>query len=146
MKQKNKSREDVLALLVWFRLSRTYHHSLKQSNTFLKEWGLTVAQFDVLVHIGANKRLSQLDLAHSLLVTKGNITKLLAKMEEHGWVKREKEKRSKYLSLTEKGKQLYDDIVPQQEQQQAAYFNHLTSDELKQLHELLKKVQEPHAT
>ncbi|MFB4213271.1 MarR family winged helix-turn-helix transcriptional regulator [Shouchella sp. JSM 1781072] len=146
MKQNDKTKEEVLALLVWFRLSRTYHQSLKRSNTFLKKWGLTVAQFDVLVQVGTHKRLSQLDLANTLLVTKGNITKLLTKMEENGWILREKEKKSKYLSLAPKGQDLYNEIVPQQEQHQAAYFDRLDGEELKQLHELLKKVGEPQET
>ncbi|MFS0788169.1 MarR family transcriptional regulator [Shouchella sp. 1P09AA] len=146
MKQNDKTKEEVLALLVWFRLSRTYHQSLKRSNTFLKKWGLTVAQFDVLVQIGTHTRLSQLDLANTLLVTKGNITKLLMKMEENDWIIREKEKKSKYLSLTSKGQDLYNEIVPQQEHQQAAYFERLDGEELKQLHDLLKKVGEPEET
>ncbi|RDI45905.1 MarR family winged helix-turn-helix transcriptional regulator [Falsibacillus pallidus] len=130
-----------LGLLIWFRLSRVFNQSVKESNQHLKEWNLTTAQFDVLVQVGSHNRLSQQELAAKLLVSKGNITQLLSKMESLGYIKREQEWKTKYLSLTEKGQELFNQAVPSQEQFQAAQFDVLTRDEKKQLLNLLKKIQ-----
>ncbi|MEC0245818.1 MarR family transcriptional regulator [Paenibacillus chitinolyticus] len=133
--------EEKLGVLIWFRLSRVYNQSIRQSNQHLKAWNLSAAQFDVLVQVGSHERLTQQELADKLLVTKGNITQLLSKMEELGWIRREQEWKTKYISLTEEGQALFDEVVPQQEQFQASQFDGLDREEKKQLLELLKKVQ-----
>ncbi|MBS4174697.1 MarR family transcriptional regulator [Bacillus sp. FJAT-49736] len=133
--------KERLGLMIWFRLSRIYNKSIRESNQHLKEWNLSVAQFDVLVQIGSHKRLSQQELADKLLVTKGNITQLLSKLEDLGLIKREQEWKTKYLSLTKKGEDLFQEVVPKQEQFQASQFSKLTQDEKKQLLELLRKIQ-----
>ena len=40
--------EDRLGLLLWFRLSRFYNKSIRETNQHLKEWNVSAAQFDVL--------------------------------------------------------------------------------------------------
>jgi len=136
------SKDKRLGLLVWFYLSRFFNHSIRLSNQHLKEWNLSAAQFDILVHIGSNKRLTQKELGNKLLVTKGNITQLLGKMEKIGWIHREREWKTKYLSLTEEGKELYDQVAPQQKEFQASQFCNLNREEQQQLLELLKKLQQ----
>ncbi|MFS0724031.1 MarR family winged helix-turn-helix transcriptional regulator [Paenibacillus sp. 1P07SE] len=133
--------DDRLGLLVWYRLSRAYNQSLRASSLHLKQWDLTVAQFDVLVQIGAQEGLTQQELGEKLFVTKGNVTQLLGKLEEQGWIRREKRWKSKHLSLTAKGRELIDAVAPRQERQQASHFHGLSKEEKKQLITLLKKVQ-----
>lgn len=133
--------KDKLSLMIWFRLSRIYNKSIRESNQHLKKWNLSIAQFDVLAQIGSQKRLSQQELADKLLVTKGNITQLLSKLENLGLIKREQEWKTKYLSLTEKGKELFEEVIPLQEQFQASLFHKLNQEEKKQLLELLRKIQ-----
>lgn len=134
-------RDERLGLMIWFRLSRVYNQSLRESQQHLKKWSLSAAQFDILAQVGAHGRLSQQELADKLFVTKGNITQLLGKLEELGFVAREQEWKTKYVSLTEKGKALFDDVVPVQEQFQASQYNALDRDEKRQLLDLLKKIQ-----
>ncbi|WP_088041461.1 MarR family winged helix-turn-helix transcriptional regulator [Bacillus sp. EAC] len=129
-----------LAVLLWFRLARFYLKNVRESNSQLKNWGLTTAQFDVIVHVGRNKRITQQELADKLVVTKGNVTHLLKKMEELNWIKRETEWKNKYLSLTELGQKMYEEIVPTQEQFQQNQFNKLSEDEQLQLLNLLRKL------
>ncbi|MDQ0300017.1 DNA-binding MarR family transcriptional regulator [Salibacterium salarium] len=137
----SSKQEERLSLLLWFRLSRFYNQSLRRSNFHLKKWGLTVAQFDVLVQIGTHQPLTQKELAAKLFVTKGNMTQVLGRMEELGWIKREQEWKTKVLSLTNLGKEMYEDVVPHQEQFQASQFQGLTKEEQKQLLDLLRKLQ-----
>ncbi|UOY92357.1 MarR family transcriptional regulator [Ectobacillus sp. JY-23] len=133
--------EERLGLMLWFRLSRLYNQSIRESNQHLKEWNLTAAQFDVLVQVGSSKRLSQQELADKLFVTKGNMTQVLSRMEEMGLIRREQEWKTKYLSLTDKGQALFDNVVPVQEQFQAAQFSKLDREERRQLLHLLGKLQ-----
>lgn len=136
-----QKRERMISILAWFRLSRFYNESIRQSNQYLKKWGLSIAQFDILAQVGANERICQQDLAEKLLVTKGNMTHMLSKMEQIGWVQREREWKTKYITLTEAGRTLLDDVLPAQEQFQANQFGKLSMEEKKQLLELLKKLQ-----
>src|SRR6185312_3683449 len=76
------------AVLAWLRLARVYQKIDRASAEQLRRWGLSVAQFDVLAHIGAREGLSQQQLADSLLVTKGNVTQLLHRLEHDGLVRR----------------------------------------------------------
>ncbi|EOA3903062.1 MarR family transcriptional regulator [Bacillus cytotoxicus] len=133
--------EDRLGLLLWFRLSRFYNKSIRETNQHLKKWSLSAAQFDVLAQIGGQERLTQQELGKKLFVTKGNITQLLSKMEKLGWIQREREGTTKYLSLTEKGRALYQETVPPQETFQAEQFGKLNHKEQQQLLELLRKLQ-----
>lgn len=136
-----QKRERMISILAWFRLSRFYNESIRRSNQHLKRWGLSIAQFDILAQVGANERICQRDLAEKLLVTKGNMTHMLSKMEQLGWVQREREWKTKYITLTEEGRILLDNVLPAQEQFQADQFGKLSIDEKKQLLFLLKKLQ-----
>ena len=129
-----------LDLLAWFRLSRFYNKSIRLSNQHLKEWNMTAAQFDVLVQIGLNNKITQQELSEKLFVTKGNITHLIQKMEKADLVQREQEWKTKYLSLTLSGEDLFKEVVPAQESFQAEQFKKLTIEEKKQLVALLKKL------
>lgn len=134
------SKEIRLGLLLWFRLAKFYNKSNRLSNQHLKKWGLTISQFDLLVQVGANQPLSQQELANKLLVSKGNITQMLVKLENAGFIRREQKWRIKYISLTGSGRQLYEEVVPAQEQFQALQFKGLNKEEQKQLLGLLKKL------
>lgn len=133
--------EERLGLLLWFRLSRFYNRSIRETNQHLRKWDLSAAQFDVLAQIGGQDRLTQQELGRKLFVTKGNITQLLNKMEQLDFIRREQEGHAKYLSLTEKGRALYEEVVPPQETFQAEQFCKLDRGEQKQLLELLRKLQ-----
>ncbi|MFD4817795.1 MarR family winged helix-turn-helix transcriptional regulator [Peribacillus butanolivorans] len=133
--------EERLGLMLWFRITRIYNQSIRESNQHLKKWNLSAAQFDILVQVGSHERLSQQELANKLFVTKGNITQLLRKMEELGLIKREQEWKTKYLALTEEGKEFFHEVVPKQEHFQASQFANLNETEKQQLLDLLSKVQ-----
>lgn len=133
--------DERLGLLIWYRLSRVYGYNVRETQQHLKQWDLTIAQFDVIAQIGEQGRLTQQELAEKLFVTKGNITQLLAKLEEQGFIQREQQWKNKFVSLTDKGKALYAKVVPKQERFQASQFDGLDREEKKQLIRLLKKIQ-----
>ena len=134
-------RVNRLPVLAWLRLARVFDRVNRRSAEHLAEWGLSVAQFDVLAHVGANEGLTQQELADSLLVTKGNITQLLDRMACHGWIARRQAGRANRLSLTPCGRALYDRVVPSQEALIARCFAALPSAEQAELLGLLRRVE-----
>ncbi|GHO46574.1 MarR family winged helix-turn-helix transcriptional regulator [Ktedonospora formicarum] len=128
------------SILTWLRLYRTFQKIDRAQTIHLRTWGLNVAQFDVLARVGAHKGMTQQELADSLLVTKGNVSLLLNRMESLGLLKRYQEKRSNILVLTEKGRELHDRVVPAHEDLIASLMTGLTASENMELQRLLRKL------
>jgi DNA-binding MarR family transcriptional regulator len=106
----------------------------------LRGWDLSVAQFDVLAHVGAGEGMTQRELADALLVTKGNVCQLLDRMEDRGLISRRQEGRAKRLFLTDAGRRLFAEVVPAHEAVIAEQFSVLSEGEQERLHELLRKI------
>src|SRR5918999_4430737 len=128
------------ALLGWLRLMRVYQKVDRASAEHLRGWGFSVAQFDVLAHVGASEGMTQQELADSLLVTKGNVCQLLGKMEQRGWISRRQEGRTNRLFLTDEGRRLFEEVVPAHEALVTERFSALSRKEQEQLHELLRRL------
>jgi DNA-binding MarR family transcriptional regulator len=100
------------SVLAWLRLYRIVQKIDRAQSVHLRSWGLNTAQFDVLTHVGAHSGITQQELADSLLVTKGNISQLLDRLEKLDLLKRCQEKRNNILVLTQKGRELYERVTP----------------------------------
>jgi MarR family transcriptional regulator, 2-MHQ and catechol-resistance regulon repressor len=129
------------AVLSWLRLMRVYQRISAASAQGLRSFGLSVGQFDVLAHLGSRRRTTQQELARSLLVTKGNVSQVVERMEAAGWVARCQEGRTKFLDLTTAGKRLYRKAVPWQEALIGRTFDALTRGEQSALARLLKRLE-----
>jgi DNA-binding MarR family transcriptional regulator len=73
-----------------------------------KEVGMPLAWFDILVnlYIAPDRRLRMRDLAQTIVLTRSGITRLVDRIEEAGYVRREpsaEDRRGYYAVLTEKG-------------------------------------------
>ena len=128
------------SVLAWLRLTRVYQKIDHEQSVHLRSWGLNVAQFDVLAQVGAHKGINQQALADTLLVTKGNISLLLDRMEKMELIRRYQDKRSNCLVLTEKGQELYDQVVPAHEEFIAKQMSSLSPDEVSELQRILRKL------
>lgn len=128
------------AVLAWLRLARVFQQIEARSEQFFRGQGLNTAKFDVLAKVGAASGMTQQQLADALLVTKGNISQLLAKMEHEGLITRHQEGRTNCLFLTARGKELYDRVVPQQEGLIAELLSPLAPEEQRELLRLLRKL------
>jgi DNA-binding MarR family transcriptional regulator len=126
--------------LAWLRLARVFQKVERASGEHLRRWDLSVAQFDVLAHVGVSEGVVQHDLAESLLVTEGNVCQLLHRMEGRGLILRRKEGRANKLFLTDAGRRLFDEVVPAHEAMISERFTALLASEQEQLHELLRKL------
>jgi DNA-binding MarR family transcriptional regulator len=128
------------AIQLWFQLSRAYHVQLKSYSQFLKKWNFTISQLELLVKVGGNEHVSQKQLAEMMFFTKGNITQLIIKMEKEGYLNREQNWKTKYILLTQKGRAVYEQMIPEQRQFFLKRFKGLSIKEQKQFLQLLKKL------
>jgi DNA-binding MarR family transcriptional regulator len=108
------------SLLAWFRLARSFQLIDRATADHLKEYNLSVAQFDVLAQVGAAEGITQQRLADALLVTKGN---------------------AKHLYLTDEGRKLNRTVVPAQENLIDTLFEPLSREEQAELAKLLRKLE-----
>jgi MarR family 2-MHQ and catechol resistance regulon transcriptional repressor len=107
----DKSKER-LSINTWVRMN---HVSLKMTHAItehLRQWDLSLAHFDVLVHVHEAEGLMQQELARRLLVTEGNVCYLVDKLEQRQLLIRKSEGRFKHLFLSTQGRQLLDDLLP----------------------------------
>ena len=130
------------AVAAWMRLARVYHKIDRRSAEAFRQAGLSTAQFDVLAQVGASEGCTQQELADRLLVTKGNVTQLLDRMEAHGWIERRpaKQGRGNLLYLTPAGQELRAAVLPAQERRIADLLAPLDPGEQRQLAALLRKL------
>ena len=105
--------------------------------------GLTSPQFDVLATLGGTDGMSMKDLAAATLVTKGTLTGIVDRLEKKELLRREippENRRSFTIVLTDAGEALFEKVFPEHIAHLQQRFERLTTDELQQLHGLLKKL------
>jgi DNA-binding MarR family transcriptional regulator len=129
-------------LVAWLRLARLFTTIDQDTNRFLRQFDLSTAQFDLLAQVGAHEGVNQQDLAEALLVTKGNITQLLDRLEARGLIERRSSPgiRGKAIYLTEDGWRLNRQVVPEQEARIIAIFDALDHQEQQQLGRMIRSV------
>lgn len=131
-------RAEQTAVFAWIRLARIFQKMNRAAATEFAAYGLSQAQFDVIAQLGRSAGITQQELANRLLVTKGNVSQLLGKMEERGLITRCPEGRANILSLTAEGQRLFAIAVPAHEARIIARFGALSPDERRALLRLLR--------
>lgn len=135
-------KNNTMGTLNWMRISRFKHQSDILSNEFLKQFDLTVAQFEVLSQISVYQPMTQSELAQKITVTQGGISKMLTRLEADGSIKRERDWKTKWISLTDKGIKKIDDVMVHQVEYQTSLFDkNLTQEEQKELYRMMSKLQ-----
>ena len=127
-------------VLAWLRLVRIRQKIDRVSAAHLRCFQLSDAHFDVLAQVGAAEGRTQQELAQALLVTKGNVTQLLDRMERGGLLERRQEGRTKRIFLTAAGRAVRARVVPEHEALIEEQFSVLSREEQVQLARLLGKV------
>lgn len=141
-KGRDALKNNTLGSLIWLRMMRFTHQSNLLSNEFLKDYGLTTAQFDVLLQIQIAQPITQSELAKKVTVTEGGISRMLTRLEQENMITRTKQWKTNYIALTDKGQQLLDNAFEAQIQLQSAFFDDVLSrDEQKQLYTLISRVE-----
>ena len=131
----------TLGTLTWLRIMRFTNESNQLSNEFLKQFGLTTAQFDVLVQVQVYEPLTQSELAERATVTQGGMSRMLARLEKEGYIIRKQDWKTKTIQLTAKGHDVLKEALPAQLAFQSSFFEEaLSEEEQKTLYALITKV------
>lgn len=105
------------AFAAWWHLARAYHSLAGRVNRFFEERGITGAQFGVLRCLGdaGTAGLMLSELSRHLMVTCGNITGVVDRLEQAGYLHRERQpddRRVIVARLTPEGQALYTKLMP----------------------------------
>jgi len=134
--------QDV-ALRLWIALARCYATYIKAVAAKVQEYDLTVPQFgalEALYHLGP---LSLGDLADKLLVTGGNVTFVMDRLESQGLVARyrsDSDRRVVLARLTDAGRELVARVFPEHAEYIEHLCRHLSAREQDEMRRLLKQL------
>lgn len=108
---------DDPAFAGWWWLARSYHSIVAALHPFFEEWGITGAQFGVLrcLSDAGPEGLMLSDLSKRLMVTCGNTTGVVDRLEQAGYLRRERrpgDRRIVMARLTPEGAELFARIQP----------------------------------
>jgi MarR family 2-MHQ and catechol resistance regulon transcriptional repressor len=141
--QKQWTESQDVALGVWIALARCYATFTKAVAAKVQEYELTVPQFgalEALYHLGP---LSLGDLADKLLVTGGNVTFVMDRLEAQGLVARyrsETDRRVVLARLTDEGRSLVARVFPEHADFIEQLCRHVQPEEQAELRRLLKQL------
>jgi MarR family 2-MHQ and catechol resistance regulon transcriptional repressor len=131
------------ALRLWVSLGRAFHSVSKVVNTRVMAEGLTIPQFGILEALYHFGPLSHRELAEKLQVTGGNITFVVGRLEEMGFVTRvrsELDRRVVEAQLTPSGRTRVEAVFPEHARLIRDLMSHLDTDERATLQSLLKRL------
>lgn len=140
---RNWTDEQDTALRLWITLARCSATFAKAIATKVQDYGLTVPQFgtlEALYHLGP---LSLGELAEKLLVTGGNVTYVMDRLEDQGLVyrfRRPDDRRVIQARLTPEGRELVAEVFPGHASYVEHLARHISPEDQHALAALLKKL------
>ena len=152
MKTKEKSKEQAVehskeSLRTWLRLLSCETVIEQQLRTLLRQnFSVTLPQFDVLSELErAGDPLTMSKLSKELMVSNGNVTGVIDRLEKTGFVKRvrsEHDRRIQYIELTAKGRKEFNRMASRHERWVAELLSELSMTDMNQLQDLLLKARQ----
>lgn len=104
------------SMAVYISMSRVINTLRRENNKLILKHDITLGQFAVMEALYSKGRLSTGEVMEKILSTSGNISVIVKNLEKDGFITRkqdEADKRRFILDLTDKGKDLMDEIVPE---------------------------------
>ena len=104
------------SMAVYISMSRVINTLRRENNKLILKHDITLGQFAVMEALYSKGRLSTGEVMEKILSTSGNIPVIVKNLEKDGFITREQDesdKRRFILDLTDKGKNLMDEIVPE---------------------------------
>jgi DNA-binding MarR family transcriptional regulator len=136
-----------LPLQVHLRLARCRNLMMREMRRSVERWNLTMPQFDVLAELARAPEpgFTFVELSRLLLVTSGNLTGIIDRLEAFGLVKREPEatdRRVTRMKLTPLGRRRVDEMLPLHAADVAHALSVLPRERLALLNELLGELRD----
>lgn len=110
--------------------------------TEAKSLGFTLSHFEILKHIAVNKSMTMRDIAEKLHITPPSASVLIDTLVQRGLARREtheEDRRTIYVTLTEKTYQLFKEIHNRKDKVFAEILSNLDSKDKNELIRILKK-------
>jgi DNA-binding MarR family transcriptional regulator len=123
--------------MAWLGMARLVQRTEKLITAHLQCRHLNAGQADVLLTTASGDGLTQQELAERLCHSKANVSQLLDKMEAANLVRRMPEGRAYRIYLTDNGRSLLNEIMPEQECIVSQQFDALSADEREELFRLI---------
>ena len=132
---------------MWLRLLLTTRHAEGQLREFLRvTHGTTLPRFDVLAALWRHREgLSMSELSRMLLVSNGNATAVVDRLEKDGLVRRspsETDRRTVFVTLTDSGAASFATLARDHSQEVSRVFDDLPDEDLDTLSAILKRMGE----
>ncbi|RZM82965.1 MarR family transcriptional regulator [Leptolyngbya iicbica LK] len=125
-------------------LARAYQAFASYSETFVRQYDLTPAQFDVVATLGNTPGMTMGEIGEKTLITKGTLTGVVDRLEKKELVTREvppENRRSVVVRLTPKGQQVFETVFPAHVDDIHQHLSSLDASELELLQVLLSRIQ-----
>lgn len=117
----------------------------KEGNRILLPYDLNQQQFSIFFEIAKVEKVRQRDMVNRLMLEKAHVSKVVKKLTIMGLIKideSEDDKRSYWLSVTEKGKKIKTEILMKLESWNEGWFESFSENELEQILDSISKVQQ----
>lgn len=135
--------DDHLAASVWLRLLKAHGLALRAIRPRVPA-SLTLPQFDVLVQLSRHPEgMTHGELTRALVVTGGNVTGIVSRLERAGIVARRvrpDDRRTALVRLTPRGRRLMRRAIPRHRADLGALFSPLGDSDLLRLRDLLGRL------
>lgn len=138
---------DPFPMAVFGRLARTRQLAQAELSETLDRFDLSLPSFDVLANLrrsGEPFAKTPSELATSSMLTSGGVTFRLDRLESEGLIRRvpsTEDRRMLFAKLTDKGRQLIDEVLVEHLKKETELLAGLTPKEQRQLAELLRKLE-----
>ena len=127
-------------LLTWYRFIRVLRKITAELDEMMQALEVSRPQFDLLMQIAFEAGVNQQTCAERMNVTKGNIAQHIARLEKQGLIQHQKIGRTKYLALTELGRELVESIMPVHDMRVKEILTLLSDSELQQFQSILRSL------
>jgi DNA-binding MarR family transcriptional regulator len=132
-------------LRLWIRLLNVTRTTEAELREFLRvEHGSTLPRFDVMAALRrADEALTMTELSRRLLVSNGNTTTVVDRLEHDGLVTRTPsvaDRRVVHVALTEAGRRHFDRLAVDHEARVDSLFSGASSSDLDELDEILQRL------
>ncbi|HLS10206.1 MarR family transcriptional regulator [Lentibacillus sp.] len=135
--------EENLSLKAFVVLMKAAKSLTEYVKKDISRYDMKTSDFAVLEALYHKGNLTVKQISEAVLINAGSMTYVIDKLEAKDLLERrpcKDDRRAVYIHITEKGKQLMNDIFPKHQEAIEEVFQELTADEKKTVIDLLKRI------
>ncbi len=130
-----------------YNLASSYILIERQIEKTLEPFGLSPVKMNTLLiikHVGKSKGLSQVEIGRRMIVSAGNITRLIDRLEREDFVERTTtaDRRVKLIRITEKGSRLLDKAWPHYKREVNGIASAIPDEKITEIVKTLEKLRQ----